>query len=217
MGNAPDLTDYNTVPERLTAAKAGYPDGRFRSRIVEVPAAFADKFLAVEATFYRTPDDPMPAIGLAWEPVPGTTPYTRNSELQNAETSAWGRALIAALVADASKGVASREEVRNRQGDTERVIDDARRQTVRPKACPACSSAIEDNRDFNNRRALEGKKRVPSFKCMNEKCTANNGKPWIAWEAFYFDEGDLQVDRGTGEIVEPPVARDDYGPDEAPF
>jgi hypothetical protein len=37
--------------------------------------------------------------------------------LQNAETSAWGRAVMAALAADASKGVASAEEVRNRVAD----------------------------------------------------------------------------------------------------
>lgn len=109
-----DLSNYATVAERITKAKTTYPEGRFQSRIVDLPEAFASDFLAVEAKFFRTPDDPTPAVGLAWEPVPGTTPYTRQSELQNAESSAWGRALIAAFAADASKGIASREEVRNR-------------------------------------------------------------------------------------------------------
>ena len=31
-------------------------------------------------------------IGQKPPPLPGLTPYTRKSELQNAETSAWGRA-----------------------------------------------------------------------------------------------------------------------------
>jgi len=110
-----DLSNYKTVPERIAEAKALYPDGRFQSRIVSLPEAFADKFVAVEAMFYRTADDPTPASGLAWESVPGKTPYTKDSELMNAETSAWGRALIAAFAADASKGIASREEVQNRQ------------------------------------------------------------------------------------------------------
>ncbi|SDT83845.1 hypothetical protein [Gordonia westfalica] len=35
--------------------------------------------------------------------------------MQNAETAAWGRAIVAALAADTKKGVASSEEVRNRQ------------------------------------------------------------------------------------------------------
>jgi hypothetical protein len=44
----------------------------------------------------------------------GKTPYTRDSELQNAETSAIGRAIIMVGASDAKK-VASANEVRNRQ------------------------------------------------------------------------------------------------------
>ena len=54
---------------------------------------------------------------MAWEPFPGRTPYTFNSELMNAETSAQGRAIVAALAADTRKGVASQEEVRNRAAE----------------------------------------------------------------------------------------------------
>lgn len=110
-----DLSNYKTVPERIAEAKEKYPDGRLQSRIIELPNAFAADFVAVEARFFRTADDPIPGVGLAWELVPGKTPYTKDSELQNAETSAWGRALIAAFAADASKGIATQEEVRNRQ------------------------------------------------------------------------------------------------------
>jgi hypothetical protein len=35
----------------------------------------------------------------------------------NAETSAWGRAIIAVLAADAKKGIASQQEVRNRRAE----------------------------------------------------------------------------------------------------
>lgn len=114
-----NLDDYNTVPERMAEAVAKYPEGRFQSEIVPLPAAFADRFVAVKARYFRTPDDPTPGEGLAWELVPGKTPYTKDSELQNAETSAWGRALIAAFAADAKKGIASQEEVRNRQATPE--------------------------------------------------------------------------------------------------
>jgi hypothetical protein len=68
--------------------------------------------VAYVAAAYRTPDDPRPGIGVAWELYPGTTPYTRDSELMNAETSAWGRAIVA--VGIPTKKIASADEVRNR-------------------------------------------------------------------------------------------------------
>lgn len=76
-----------------------------------------DVFIVYTAAAYRTPDDPRPGIGIAWEPVPGKTPYTADSEMMNAETSAWGRAIIAVGAADSSK-IASREEVRNRTSES---------------------------------------------------------------------------------------------------
>ncbi len=108
-----DLSDYKTVPERIEELKANYPDAILRAEIVDCPF---DGFLAVRAECWLRPDDPRPATGLAWEPVPGKTPYTKDSELQNAETSAWGRAIVAALASDASKGIASREDVEAHQG-----------------------------------------------------------------------------------------------------
>jgi len=132
-----DLSKYKTVPERIVEARAAYPEGRFQTEIIELPAAFADKFIAVMSKFYRTADDPTPAVGLAWEPVPGKTPYTKDSELMNAETSAWGRALIAAFAADASKGIASREEVEARQEPPPRQ----QRPTATEQAPPAAVDA----------------------------------------------------------------------------
>jgi hypothetical protein len=141
------LDDYNTVPERIAEAKILYPEGRFQSEIVELPAAFADKFIAVRATFYRTADDPTPAVGLAWEPTPGKTNFTKDSELMNAETSAWGRALIAAFAADAKKGIASREEIQNRQPEP-RPRSGGRKLTPTPQASEshedAPSAALAD-------------------------------------------------------------------------
>ena len=76
-------------------------------------------FIVVVAAAYRTPDDVRPGIGMAYELCPGKTPYTKDSELQNAETSAWGRAIVATLAADTKRSVASKEEVRNRTADRE--------------------------------------------------------------------------------------------------
>jgi len=109
------------VAERILSFRERFPEGTLRPadpsqpfRLVEVNG---ETFLAYTAAAYRTPDDPAPGIGCAWEPVPGKTNFTRNSELQNAESSAWGRAIIAVGAADAKKGIASSEDVRNRRAE----------------------------------------------------------------------------------------------------
>lgn len=114
------LDSYVDVPTRIAEFRDKHPDGSLQPvnpaepfRIVEI----GDRtFICYTAAAYRTPDDPRPGIGCAYEPFPGLTPYTRNSELMNAETSAWGRAIVAVLAADSRK-IASAEEVRNRQAE----------------------------------------------------------------------------------------------------
>lgn len=122
----PDLKDYVDVPARIRAFAENYPDGSLQSigepKIVQGPDG--RMFIWYGAMAYRKPDDPKPGVGWAAEPFPGTTPYTRNSELQNAETSAWGRA-IQALGFDFGK-IASVEEVRNRVAEGEEVASELR-------------------------------------------------------------------------------------------
>ena len=74
-------------------------------------------FVLYVAACYRTPDDERPGIGSAWEPVPGKTPYTKDSELMVAETSAWGRAIVAATGAETKNNgkIASADEVNARK------------------------------------------------------------------------------------------------------
>lgn len=136
------LDDYNDVPARILEFRAKHPEGVLQAEIVPLPDAFAHDFIAVKGYAYRTPDDPKPGTGLAWEAVPGKTPYTRLSELQNAETSAWGRAIIAVGAADAKKGIASKEDVRNRQEDAQQPYTLNRRQT--PSVAPQSTQAPED-------------------------------------------------------------------------
>ena len=106
---------YVEVSERIQEFRDKHPDGSLQAEIVEL----RDDLVIVKAYAYRTPDDPMPGTGLASEPIPGKTNFTRDSELMNAETSAWGRALIAVGAADAKRGIASANEVRNRQNGPE--------------------------------------------------------------------------------------------------
>jgi hypothetical protein len=90
----------------------------------EVTEKVAETYLVYTAAVYRDVADETPAgIASAWELYPGRTPYTRYSELMNAETSAWGRAVVAALEATANndQGIASLEEVEARQDRPEPV------------------------------------------------------------------------------------------------
>ena len=103
---------YVEVSERLQEFRDKYPEGSLQAEIVQM----SDSQVVVKAYAFRTPDDERPGTGLASEPIPGKTNFTRDSELMNAETSAWGRALIAVGAADAKRGIASANEVRNRQG-----------------------------------------------------------------------------------------------------
>lgn len=131
----PADSGYNEVAARIVEAREKYPEGSFQPVDPAHPyriETVGDKtFVVYTAAFYRTPDDPRPGIGVAWEPFPGTTPYTRNSELQNAETSAWGRALIAALAADAKRGIASSLEVRNRTAERQAIQAPEKQQPAR--------------------------------------------------------------------------------------
>ena len=132
---AVDLSNYVDVPERIRAFREKFPDGCLQQVRYEVIEVGGKTFVAYTAAAYRTPDDERPGMGTAWEPFPGPTPYTRDSELMNAETSAWGRAIIAVGAADASR-VASAEEVRNRSGFGVAAAGDRPTSTAKPVAKP---------------------------------------------------------------------------------
>lgn len=107
--------DYIDVATRIVEFREKYPTGSLQQVKVEFVTVNNKDWVIYTAAAYRTPDDIRPGMGTAWEPVPGPTPFTRDSEVQNAETAAWGRAMVAALAVDTKKGIASSEEVRNRQ------------------------------------------------------------------------------------------------------
>jgi hypothetical protein len=107
--------DYIDVAERIATFRSLHPDGSLQQVSLDFREVGNRQWVIYTAAAYRTPDDPRPGIGTAWEPVPGATNFTRDSEVQNAETAAWGRAIVAALAGDTKRSIASAEEVRNRQ------------------------------------------------------------------------------------------------------
>lgn len=116
MSQSDRLEDYVDVAERIAAFFARYPDGRLRpNRPWEIRTLGERTYLYYEAAAYRDPGDKLPGIGSAWEPWPGATPFTRDSELMNAETAAWGRAIVAVGV-PASRKIATLQDVQARSG-----------------------------------------------------------------------------------------------------
>jgi hypothetical protein len=114
-----NMDGYVDVAERIRLAIEKWPEASFQNMATRLVSCKDQTFVEVTVALYRTPEDARPAIATAWEPIPGLTPYTKDSEMMNAETSAMGRAVIAAGIP--SKKVASAEEIRNRKpaGETD--------------------------------------------------------------------------------------------------
>lgn len=110
------LDAYVDVAERITIFKEAYPEGSLHRIGWSVQRVGDSDFIVYTAAAYRTPTDIRPGIGTAWEPFPGKTPYTKDSELMNAETAAWGRAIVA-LGIIANRKIASKQEVQARHGE----------------------------------------------------------------------------------------------------
>ncbi len=111
------LADYVEVKDRIKLFLAAYPDGRLVTDRVELWQYDGVPRIVVKALAYRTVDDPLPGVGWSWMSLPGSTTYTRGSELENTETSAWGRA-IGSLGIGIEKSIASQNEIDAKAGAT---------------------------------------------------------------------------------------------------
>lgn len=88
-----DLSHYETVAERLSRALADHPDLRIITEIVDIardPQTNRPLQYVVKASLYY--GDVLKAVDYA-EEIVGSSPVNRTSALENASTSAAGRAL----------------------------------------------------------------------------------------------------------------------------
>lgn len=112
-----DLSNYIPVNERIAKFYELFAQGRLVTGEVRVSSEpDGVPRVLVQAFAYRTPDDPLPGVGWSWMPLPGKSNFTRDSELENTETSAWGRA-IASLGILIEGGLASGDEIKNKTDD----------------------------------------------------------------------------------------------------
>lgn len=158
------MDGYVDVAERIRQLREKHPEAVLRPYDPAEPFKIMTignrEFIIYTAACYRTPDDPMPAIAVAAEPAVGKTNFTRDSEVMNAETSAWGRCIVAALAADTQK-VASLNEVRNRQAD-EPVKPGHPSKGVRPPAFENTADAVQMIADKFSGEVVEAAPSAPS-------------------------------------------------------
>lgn len=222
-----DLNGYKEVSERVADLFAKHPEASLRGSY-EILALGDKTYIAYRAECFRTPDDPAPGIGTAWEQFPGTTSYTKGSELQNAETSAWGRAIVA-VGASESKKIASVDEVRSArtrnaegsQGQVRAAVSEApspqaaapsatspaRRQKLKSRcdALQADGVKVGDKRFEMNLPPVNkcDEAQLAEFEKMVDRLEAELSKPFAAPQPLRPDPGRPENARKDAPIARP--------------
>ena len=105
-----NMDGYVDVATRIKLFYGRHPEGSLQMDQPEFVQVEGKQWVMGRACAYRTPEDERPGVGWAWEVIPGTTPYTRGSEIQNLQTSAFGRA-IGALGIGIEASIATLDEI----------------------------------------------------------------------------------------------------------
>jgi hypothetical protein len=173
-----DLSNYVEVADRLREWYEKYPTARIVTSVLE----HTEKRVIVRAEVFRKAEETLPAgAGHSALAIPGTTPYTRGAELENAETSAIGRALVAAGLP--SKKVASADEVLSKRAA--QVFDDVADLSLPPidtvvfAANPIAAIGAE---------LAAGKCRVHGRDWGFKEGTSKAGKPYAFWSCGAKDD-----------------------------
>jgi len=160
-----NLDGYVDVAARIGLFREKHPEGSLQpwnpDRPYTIEAVDGKTYIVCVEAAYRTPDDPRPGVGVAWEPFPGATQFTKQSELMNAQTGAWGRAIVAVLAADTTRGIATQQEVRNRQVDQPTP-------PRTPAVKPAASAARDELRQLLVTKDIPLGEAIVKFRAGNE-------------------------------------------------
>ena len=183
-----NLEDYETVEERLEKFWKEYPDGRIESELLE---ASANRFIVL-ARIYRTEADQRYwTSGLAFEVI-SDRGVNATSALENAETSAIGRALANAGFATKGKRASRSEMSKVAANKFEKRVENFTRETV-PVVKPSDEWTIEQKEmplpvadavaALNDNVTPE---QVPMCKQHNKPMQKNfgskNGKQWANYK-----------------------------------
>src|SRR3990167_1592067 len=124
-----DMGDYVEVKDRIKVFYELFGAGRLVTSGYELTNEPDGKpKVIVTALAYRTVDDPHPGVGTSWMYLPGKTSYTAGSEIENVETSAWGRA-IGSLGILIDRSIATTNEI-EAKADPGIVKDEVHREEI---------------------------------------------------------------------------------------
>jgi hypothetical protein len=117
-----NLDNYVDVPTRLRMALEKFPDLRMQESQPLFREVEGKLYLEMHVTLWRDKDDQLPMIAYCWEPFPGKTPYTRDSEMMNLSTSLIGR-VLGMMGFGIEHKMASKQEVLARQQEVPTVTE----------------------------------------------------------------------------------------------
>ena len=183
-----NIEDYIEVKDRIEKLYQDYPNASIQTEIIEL----TDKRVTVKASVYTNPEDPIPTTGHSYMNIPGTTNYTRGSELENAETSAVGRA-IALMGYEVKKSIASRDEVASKQ--VEEGYEPAAK--VSPKSYP---TTLSEDQATDKQMALVLGRATERFN--NDQATAKTQLNGFCKVTFGYEGYDELKKRDVDTVLE---------------
>lgn len=190
------LDNYTTVAERIIQFYKDYPTGIITTRTAKIVTVGDHTYVSVIARVWlERQEESFSTDAEAWEVWPGKTPYTRDSEMMNAATSAIGRALMQLGIGITEAGAASRDEVHVAQ----------ERRTEQPKWEGKHSSGTVNGSKHATERQVAAvcatlKKRGIDQPFWETALTALIGRPVNAPEALFMGEVDMILKDGGSKL-----------------